>query len=55
MEKSLRWFKMRTVKNYVGIILCACVIIFIYKTFDISLFSNILSAFFPLIVAAILA
>ena len=31
MEKSLRWFKMRTVKNYVGIILCACVIIFIYK------------------------
>ena len=41
MEKSLRWFKMRTVKNYVGIILCACVIIFIYKTFDISLFSNI--------------
>ena len=33
MEKSLRWFKMRTVKNYVGIILCACVIIFIYKTF----------------------
>ena len=41
---------MRTVKNYVGIILCACVIIFIYKTFDISLFSNILSAFIPLIV-----
>ena len=55
MEKSLRWFKMRTVKNYVGIILCACVIIFIYKTFDISLFSNILSAFIPLIVGAILA
>ena len=46
---------MRTVKNYVGIILCACVIIFIYKTFDISLFSNILSAFIPLIVGAILA
>ena len=55
MEKSLRWFKMKTVKNYVGIILCACVIIFIYKTFDISLFSNILSAFIPLIVGAILA
>ena len=55
MEKSLRWFKMRTVKNYIGIILCACVIIFIYKTFDISLFSNILSAFIPLIVGAILA
>ena len=47
--------KMKTVKNYVGIILCACVIIFIYKTFDISLFSNILSAFIPLIVGAILA
>lgn len=46
---------MRIVKNYVGIILCACVIIFIYKTFDISLFSNILSAFIPLIVGAILA
>ena len=55
MEKSLRWFKLKTVKNYVGIILCACVIIFIYKTFDISLFSNILSAFIPLIVGAILA
>ena len=46
---------MKTVKSYVGIVLCACVIIFIYKTFDISLFSNILSAFIPLIVGAILA
>ena len=31
------------------------VLLFFYKTFDISLFSNILSAFIPLIVGAILA
>ena len=55
MEKSLRWFKLKTLKSYVGIVLCASIIIFIYKTFDISLFSNILSAFIPLIVGAILA
>lgn len=46
---------MKTLKNYVGIILCACVIIFIYKTFDTALFSSVLSAFIPLIVGAILA
>lgn len=46
---------MKTIKQYFGIIVCACIIIFIYKTFNMALLSNIFDAFIPLIVGAVLA
>lgn len=42
-------------KQYSGLLLIGIILIVIYKTFDVSWFSTLLNAFFPLIIGGILA